>query len=400
MAGKYFPLLYFLLSFINLQSYSQIFEESLLTSYHLPSENIIAVSDDLNSSGSFYSIESGLQQLNNRTPIDFCYNAEVEKTIRYFLEKRRSDIELYLQRSRYFFPVIENILDKYDLPLELKYIAVIESGLNPFAKSSSGAAGIWQFLLNTCSLFDLQVDSYIDERRDLYKSTEAACRYLQYLYRTYNDWNLAMASYCNGPGDVRKAIERSGGKTDYWEIRPLLTEQARNYIPAFIAIGYVMNFYDRYGLHPNIKGYTWPDVDTLQIGYSVSFQQIASVLDITVSEIEWLNPVYRRDFIPDLQQPCTLILPKDLILDYLRNESRIISSTIPRNDYFSLLAVAGTTENRTMITHTVKCGEYLHKIALNYNCTIENIRAWNNLTSLDAYPGQILQIWIPQNSEY
>jgi len=399
MKRNFFPLLFIIIPFLSQNLFCQSYTGTAGTTFaSLDNPNIISGNPPAFRSSN--SLEYGVGTLNKNTPIDLQFNTEVENTINYFLAKRRADIEVYLQRSTYYFPLIEELLDKYDLPLELKYIAVIESGLNPLAKSSSGAVGIWQFLFSTCSLFDLKVDSYIDERRDIYKSTEAACRYMQYLYRTYNDWNLVMAGYCGGPGDVRKAIERSGGKTDYWEIRPFLTEQARNYIPTFIAVDYLMNYYEAYNIAPGKLSYSWSDVDTIQINYSVSFQQIASVLGIPVSEIEWLNPVYRKGIIPDLPEPCILILPKNHILNYIRNESRIIAVSVPEKDYNTLIAFAGTTDNRKMITHTVRSGEYFHKIAINYNCTIENIKAWNNLNSLNAYPGQILKIWIPGKDEY
>jgi membrane-bound lytic murein transglycosylase D len=337
--------------------------------------------------------EVGIAKLNRETPIEIEYNDDVKAYIDLFLGKRRSDVDLFLERSAYYFPIIEEALDRYNLPLELKYIAVIESGLNPLACSKSGAIGLWQFLYNTCSLFDLKVDSYIDERRDVYKSTDAACRYLQYLYLTFRDWNLVMAGYNGGPGEVRKAIERSGGKTNYWEIRPYLSNQAKNYVPAFIAIGYLMNNYAMYDF--NYK----PDdhllkTDTLHISYAVSFDQISSVIDISVKELEKLNPAYKRHHIPQLNTPCLLVLPEDRITEYLQAEKKVLEVKLPVESYKTLLANAGDMSDRTKILHVVQPGEYYHKIALRYNCTIENIKAWNGLSSMVIHPGQILEIWI------
>ncbi len=400
MRRQLLPLVIYISLFTSSELFCQSYTESVITTCKLSPADLYRPPADFDGVTSSMGIEYGIEILNRKTPVDLVFNKEVEKAVRYFLSKRQQDIEVYLQRSQFYFPLIEEYLDKYDLPLELKYIAVIESGLNPFARSSSGAVGLWQFLFATCSLFDLKVDSYIDERRDIYKSTDAACRYLQYLYRTYNDWNLVIASYCGGPGDVRKAIERSGGKTNYWEIRPFLAEQTRNYMPSFIAINYLMNYYKWYGIAPKKYQYTWNEVDTIHIHYAVTFQQITSVLDISVSDIEWLNPVYRKATIPDLQEPCILILPKHLILEYIRNESRILAISIPKEDYNDLLTFAGNTNNRDMITHTVQDGEYLHKIAIHYKCTIEDIKAWNNLSSLNTYPGQLLRIWIPGKNEY
>jgi membrane-bound lytic murein transglycosylase D len=338
--------------------------------------------------------EYQLEVLNRQTPLELEFNSEVKYYIDQYLNERRVDLILILQRAQLFFPLIEEHFDRYGLPLELKYIAVLESGLNPFAKSTSGAVGLWQFLYNTCSLVDLKVNSYIDERRDPYKSTEAACRYLRYLYSTFNDWNLAMAAYNGGPRDVRNAIALSGGKTDYWELRPYLSEQAQNYVPKFIALNYVMNYYQKYGVQVSTPGYTFANTDTIHIQYAVSFAQISSVLKISVAALEKLNPVYIKKFIPDLAEPCVLILPSDLMVSYLKFENQIIAQTQKEPDYNSLLALAGSTENRTRVIHTVKPGEFFHKIALNYGCTVENLKAWNHLGDSPLYPGQSLAIWI------
>lgn len=371
--------------------FSSVSAQNLTYNFLPVSSSSNQVASSLFESGLAYEV--GIASLNRETPIELVYNKEVKFYIDLFLGKRRNDIELYLQRSEYYFPIIEEALDRYNLPLELKYIAVIESGLNPFAYSKSGAAGLWQFLYNTCSMFDLKVDSYIDERRDVYKSTDAACRYLQYLYLTFRDWNLVMAGYNGGPGEVRKAIERSGGITNYWELRSYLSDQAQNYVPAFIAINYLMTNYTMYDIDYPISEYS-SKTDSLHINYAVSFDQISTILDITVKELEKLNPVYKKHFIPQLNKPCLLVLPEDRIEDYLQAEKDILGVSLPVESYITLLAKAGDISNRTKIYHTVQPGEYYHKIALQYNCTVENIKAWNNLSSMILHPGQILEIWI------
>jgi membrane-bound lytic murein transglycosylase D len=335
-----------------------------------------------------------LGMLDQQTPVDLDFNQEVKFYIDQYLTNRKGDLELFLQRAQLYFPIIEEQLDKYELPLELKYIAVIESGLNPFAKSSSGAVGLWQFLYNTCSLFDLKVDSYIDERRDPYKSTDAACRYLKYLYNTFHDWNLVMASYNGGPRDVRNAIERTGGITDYWQLRPYLSEQARNYVPKFIAFNYLMNYYSLHNVQVKTPEYSFINTDTIHVQYAVSFTQISSIIHISVGELEHLNPIYKKQYIPDLTMPCVLVLPSELVSNYIKSEDKILGYNPPELNYNTMLLLAGSTENRIMVTHTVKPGEYFHKIALTYNCTIENIRAWNKLGDKPLYPGQSLAIWI------
>ncbi|MGD2035510.1 MAG: transglycosylase SLT domain-containing protein [Bacteroidales bacterium] len=340
------------------------------------------------------SFEYCLESLNKQTPLELIYNEEVKRYIDEFLNARQAELKASLSRAERYFPLIEEILDKYNLPLELKYMAVIESGLNPLARSKSGASGLWQFLYNTCTLVDLKVNSYIDERRDPYKSTEAACRYIQYLYDTFHDWNLVLAGYNGGPGEVRKAIERSGGFTDFWEIRTYLSVQAKNYVPAFIAMNYLMNYYDSHGIEFSKVIDPYSDIDTLHIHYAISFEQISGVLNIPVSLLEELNPVYKRRYIPDMEDGCILVLPKNKIDDFIRQENRIIGFHVPQTSYKTLLASAGQTNNREKIIHVVDHGEYFHKIAINYHCTVEDIKVWNNLEDLDLIPGQALEIWI------
>jgi membrane-bound lytic murein transglycosylase D len=338
--------------------------------------------------------EYRIAALNKTTPIELDYNETVKKYIENYAVKRRDEFARIIGLSELYFPIFDHMLDKYDLPLELKYLTIVESSLNINAKSKSGAVGLWQFLLNTCKLFDLEVTSYIDERRDPYKSTEAACRYLKYLYNTYNDWQLVLSSYNSGPGDIRKAIERSDGRTNYWEIRPYLSEQAQEYVPAFIASLYLMNHYKEHDIKPVPPRFDFNNIDTIWINYPVSFKQIIDITGITADELRFLNPVYRRDYIPDLNKPALLILPRDKITVYLRNESRILGRADDNDDYNSLVSNAGSTENKTRIIHVVQKGEFIHKIALKYYCTLENIKAWNNIRDNFLYPGQELIIWV------
>ncbi len=342
--------------------------------------------------------EYRIAELNKLTPIELDYNEIVREHIENYAVKRRGEFAKIIGLAELYFPIFDDMLDKYDLPLELKYLTIVESGLNANAKSKSGAVGLWQFLLNTCKLFDLEVNSYIDERRDPYKSTDAACRYLKYLYNTYNDWQLVLSSYNSGPGDIRKAIERSNGRTNYWEIRPYLSEQARNYVPAFIASMYLMNHYQEHNIKPEHPRFDFKNIDTIWINYAVSFNQISEITGISTDELKFLNPVYRREYIPDLDKPALLTLPRNKVEIYIKNESRIIGNSEHTKDYNSLVSNAGSTENKTKIIHVVKKGEFFHKIALKYNCTLENIKAWNNLDDNSLYPGQKLIIWV--DSDY
>ncbi len=341
--------------------------------------------------------EFKISELNKLSPIELDYNNFVREYIELYSIQRRHEFARIIGLSQLYFPIFEETLDRYALPLELKYLTIVESGLVPTAVSKSGAVGLWQFLMGTGKMFDLTINSYIDERCDPYKSTEAACKYLKYLFNTFNDWKLVLSSYNGGPGETRKAIERAGGETDYWKLRPYLSEQAKNYVPAFIAIAYLMNYYADHNIKPVEPLYNYKKIDTIYLNYSVSFRQISQMIGIPLEHIRFLNPVYKRDYIPELKSPALLILPADKVIQYLNNEANILGYYNEPVDYNTLLKNAGSTENKVKIVHVVQHGEFLHKIALQYGCTIENIRAWNNLQDLSAHPGQQLIIWVDKD---
>lgn len=340
--------------------------------------------------------EYRIAQLNRLSPVTLDYNPEVRKYIDLFTGPRRNEMAGVIGLSTLYFPIFDEYLDRYALPHELKYLTIVESGLNPLAVSKSGAVGLWQFLLNTSRLFDLQVTSYIDERRDPYKSTEAACKYLSYLNNTFHDWQLVLSSYNGGPGEVRKAIERSRGETDYWKLRPLLSEQAKNYVPAFIAAFYIMHFYKEHGIEPVEPLYNYNKLDTLHLRYPVKFEQIAAMIDMPVEHIRLLNPVYRTDYIPGQDPWSVLVLPVDKVQLYLQKEINILGYSTRPIDYNTMMANAGATEGLTKIVHIVKPGEFTHRIAMKYHCTLENIKAWNNLPSFEVKAGQKLVIWVKE----
>lgn len=338
--------------------------------------------------------EYRIAELNKRTPIELEYNKDVRYYIDIYSNERRDEFARILGLSELYFPLFDEMLSKYNLPLELKYLTVVESALNPLAVSKSGAVGLWQFLLNTGKLFNLEINSYIDERRDPYKSTEAACKYLNYLYNTFNDWQLVLSSYNGGPGDVRKAIERSNGAVSYREIRPWLSEQAQKYVPAFTAAAYMMNFYQEHNIVPEPPSYNYTDVDTVRISYYLTFEQIADMIDISVEKLKFLNPVYKLDIIPELEEPAVLTLPNNKISVFIENESRILGTDPAEENYNTMLSGSNSHENQIKIIHVVGKGEFFHKIALQYNCTLENIKMWNHLTDNSLVPGQKLIIWV------
>jgi len=338
--------------------------------------------------------EYKIAELNNLTPIEFEYNERVRRYIDVYTIERREHLAKIIGLAELYFPIFEEMLDKYRLPLELKYLAIVESALDPRAISSSAAVGLWQFKINTSRMFDLEVNSYIDERCDPYKSTEAACAYLQYLYRIYDNWQLALAAYNGGPGVVRNAIIRSGGKTNFWEIEPHLPDQTNGYVPAFIAVNYVMNHYKDHNIEPIRSPFIHMDIDTVKIHHETSFKRIAEFIDVPVETLQYLNPIYKLNYIPKLNEGTTIVLPVNKIRTFLKNEKAILGSDKKVATPDDEIVLVGDKNGKTKIVHEVAKGEYFHKIAIKYNCTIEDIKIWNSLPTNDLNVGQKLDIWV------
>jgi len=329
-----------------------------------------------------------IAELNKATPLDLSYNQHVRRYIDIFTLERRAQVEQFMGLAESYFPIIEDYLQRYQLPLELKYLAVIESGLDPLARSTSNAIGMWQFLYGTAQMFNLQITSYIDERCDVYKSTDAACRYLQYLYRTFGDWNLALAAYNGGPGEMEKAIARSGGKREFWELYPYITEAMRNYVPAFIAINYAFNYAGKHLLIPAPRDPLFADLDTLNVHQKISFPGISQKIDMDENSIRRLNPCYLLNEIPYMGQPMTLVLPRDKAIAFLKAENQIIATRKNGNN-----VLPEQQQGMISVQYTVQQGDFLHKIALQYGCTIDDICRWNNLTDRNLLAGMKLVIW-------
>ena len=330
-----------------------------------------------------------IAELNKATPVDLSYNQYVRRYIDIFTLERRAQVEQQMGLAEWYFPIFEDYLQRYGLPLELKYLAVVESGLNPLAKSPSNAIGLWQFLYSTAQMFDLQITSYIDERCDVYKSTDAACRYLQYLYRTFGDWNLALAAYNGGPGELDKAIVRSGGKKEFWDLYPYITEAMRNYVPAFIAINYVFNHADKHLLTPTPRDPLFADLDTLNIHQKISFSGVSQKIGMDESVIRRLNPCYLLSEIPYMGQPMTLVLPHDKAIAFLKAENQIIA-TQNQARYILPEQLPGMIS----VEYIVQQGDFLHKIAIRYECTVDDICRWNNLEDRNLSAGMKLVIWM------
>lgn len=340
-----------------------------------------------------------MKRLNDLTPIQLDYKPVVRRFIEAYAVRHREKTGKIIERSELYFPIFEECLDKYNLPLELKYLSVIESALDPKARSRSGAMGLWQFMYNSCKMFDLKVTSYVDERMDPEKSTEAACRYLQYLHRIFGDWQLAIAAYNGGPGVVREAIQRSGGKTDFWEISPYLPQQTRNYVPIFIAANYILNYSSEHNIVAAPNQYPYFRVSPVNIKKSVLFKHVAAIIDVPIEEIKKLNPIYKRDIIPAGELPAQLVLPVEKIGLFIDNEEEIYAMKDQPKKYLELQKELSSTKGKYMIYHVVKAGEYFHKIAMNYSCTTHNIMEWNNMKNHDIYIGQRLKIWVKPSEE-
>ncbi|WP_444821120.1 transglycosylase SLT domain-containing protein [Thermophagus sp. OGC60D27] len=339
-----------------------------------------------------YLVKSRLEKLDLQTPVSLQYNQYVQAYIDVYTKKRPEHLARILSRARLYFPLFEEYLDKYGLPLELKYLAVIESALDPKAKSSSGAYGLWQFLYQASRMFDLEITSYIDERADPVKSTDAACRYLKYLYDNFNDWLLAISAYNVGIGTIKAAIEQAGGERDYWKLRPFLPEQVRGYVPAFVAANYVMNFHHTYNIEPLPGGFHYDDLATTMVKGGLSFDQIARLTGISVDVLRLLNPVFKMDYIPVQNGLIRIVIPEDKVEIFNRKRSGFLTEEAPAPKKMQAL---GDTIGREKTWHIVKKGEFFHAIAMEYECRIEDLMYWNNLKNKQLYAGQKLVVWKP-----
>lgn len=325
-----------------------------------------------------------LQKLPNI--IEMPFNEVVRSFIKMYVDRRKSLVETMLGMSLYYMPIFEQALDRYGLPMELKYLPIIESSLNPNAVSPVGATGLWQFMTKTAIGEGLEVNSLVDERRDPYRSSDAAARYLKKLYDMYGDWTLAIAAYNCGPGKVNKAIRRSGGKKDFWELYFYLPSETRDYIPAFIAANYAMNYYHEHNISPALA--KKPIItDTVHISRRVHFQQISDVLGIPMEALRTLNPQYREDIIPGNIKPYALILPNLQAYNYISNEDSIVNHDA---DKYARREVADITKgdkgkdekgeyvDEVVIKyHKVKKGDTLSKIAKKYGVSTSAVRQAN-----------------------
>jgi membrane-bound lytic murein transglycosylase D len=277
---------------------------------------------------------------------------------------------------------------------------VIESALNPVARSSAGAKGLWQFMYGTGKMYDLQVNSYKDDRSDPYKATAAACQHLKDLYAIYNDWALVLAAYNSGAGNVNKAIRRSGGIMDFWTIMRYLPKETRDYVPAFIAVNYVMNYSVEHNLYPVYPGIVAAEIDTVTVKNFLTFEQLSEVFNIPIENIRYLNPAYSKDLIPaSAENSFVLRLPKQYIIDFINNEQAIYAyKTQKVLDKEKMMAMIKDFRGTTTL-HTVRKGETLASIAQKYNVSTEDLRKWNNMRRVSVKPRQELLVYIKSRKQ-
>lgn len=332
--------------------------------------------------------------------MELSFNQVVKSHIEMYAGRRRDQVGYMLALGNYYFPMFEEALDRYNMPLELKYLPVIESALNPVAVSRVGATGLWQFMLRTGQGYGLEVNSLVDERRDPYKATEAAVRYLRDLYLIYSDWNLVIAAYNCGPGNVNKAIARSGGKRDYWEIYYHLPRETRGYVPAFIAANYIMNHYGDHNICPMSSYSDMVGLDTVHVSNQVHFSQIADVLDIPLSEIRRLNPQFKKDIVPGNFKPYALVLPTNKMVAFIDKQDEIFNHK--KNTYFAERAntdsylretdASGYGGNTQNVYYRVKRGDNLSAIARRNGVSVAQLRSWNGLRNNKISVGKRLVV--------
>ena len=330
-----------------------------------------------------------LEKLNKETVIDIEANDDMLSVIKYFVSKRRKFTALCLGRSKLYFPMYEEYLDKYDIPIELKYLSVIESGLRGTAKSRVGASGLWQFMYRTGRMYGLDSDSYVDERLNPKKATDAACKYLKHLYGMYGDWSIALAAYNAGPGNVNKAIRRSGGQMNYWKLRPYLPKETQMYVPNFIAMVYMMNYYPEHNIVPVEPKVFDHEVDTVCLTQKVRISYMDSLIGLSEEDFRYLNPTYKTDIIPETESPQCITLPLEQIPVFLEKESDIYGY----ENWLDTMKMDFVVLEK-MKYHYVQPGESMAMIAEQYDVMVSDIKKWNGLKYTKVYPNQRLTIMI------
>ena len=349
------------------------------------------------------------------SPIQLAYNQKVRDWITMYIKRGEYMIPTFLGLKRYYFPFFEEVLDENDLPLEFKYLPIIESALNPRAVSPAGATGLWQFLYSTGKMYGLEINSFVDERRDPIKATYAAAHFLNDLYDIYGDWTLCLAAYNCGPGNVNKAIRRAGGKTDFWEIYQYLPKETRGYVPAFIAATYIMTYAEEHNFYSaEIKMPIF--TDTIMVNDTLHLLQVAEVLNIPITQLRELNPQYKKDIIPGHVRPYPLRMPTEFTFAFIQNQDSIYSHNdellfknrrIVSPPTYTASARSGynyTEEStpcdkpnlsgKSKLTYTVKSGDTFGFIANWYNVSVRDLKCWNDKANTRLSIGENMTVYV------
>lgn len=325
--------------------------------------------------------------------IEMPYNDVVKKYIEAYTGRLRNKVSFMLAAANFYMPMFEEALEAYDLPMELKYLPIIESALNPKAVSRQRATGLWQFMLRTSQSYGLETNSLVEERFDPQKSTWAAVRYLKDLFEIYKDWNLVLAAYNCGPGNVNKAIRRAGGSTDYWELYPFLPKETRGYVPGFIAVNYVMTYYCEHGICPMDS--QLPAVsDTVHINKDLHLQQVAGVCNIDIEQLRSLNPQYKKDLIPGKSRVYALRLPNNMATTFIEREDSIYAYEAKKylNKRTTVAVSDGSTNTKGAKYHKIKSGETLGGIAARYGVSVKQIRNLNGISGNNIRAGKTIRV--------
>lgn len=346
----------------------------------IPKDSIPAFSNEV--------YKQRIAQLDGKTPFEFEYNDDVQKYIDLFVKHRRTFTAICLGRSELYFPMYKEKLDSYGMPLELRYLSVIESALNPKANSRAGAKGLWQFMLRTGEAYGLAVDSYTDQRFDPEMATDAACRYLKFLHKMYGDWSMALAAYNAGPGNVNRAIRRSGGEMTYWKIRDYLPKETQGYVPTFIAVTYLMEFHKEHNIIPrkaNVKIY---EIDSVQFSSPLTLSDISEALDIEYDYLQHINPIYKTDYIPAFDTAkAHIYLPVEKVGLFMKNLDTL-------SKWKKDTTAEGFIAYPSIVYHTVKSGESMGLIADKYKVTTRELMVWNDKSSKMIHPGEKIKVHV------
>jgi len=346
-------------------------------------------------------LKERLRKLNEKTPFNVEYNPILEQVIKSFLKNRRRSLERLMSLSDYYFPMFEQEMSNQKIPLEMKYLAIIESALNPKARSRAGATGLWQFMYATGKSYGLEVNNYVDERSDPVRSTKAAAKYLNELYKISGDWDLTLAAYNSGPGNVTKAIRRSNGKTNYWNLRPYLPRETAGYVPAFLATLYIFEYAKEHGFKPQKRANHLFQTDTIRVKEAIPFKDIAEITGMDVQDIQFFNPSYQLDVVPYVEgRNYAVRLPISEIGKFVANEQAIYNylneQKAQREQILPEVAkgeqyAGGKSTKKTI--YTVKKGDNLGKIASRHGVSINNLKRWNRMKSNKVRVGQRLSIY-------